>query len=73
MYVLARGFAGLEMLAPLGAAMALIGVAYAVVENDARRILAYHIISQVGYMVCAIGIGTDLALNGACAHALQTY
>ncbi len=70
-YVLARGFAGLEMLAPLGAAMALIGVAYAVVENDARRILAYHIISQVGYMVCAIGIGTDLALNGACAHAFS--
>jgi multicomponent Na+:H+ antiporter subunit D len=70
-YVLARGFAGLEMLAPLGAVMALIGVAYAVVENDARRILAYHIISQVGYMVCAIGIGTDLALNGACAHAVS--
>jgi len=70
-YVLVRGFAGLEMLAPLGAAMALIGVAYAVVENDARRILAYHIISQVGYMVCAIGIGTDLALNGACAHAFS--
>jgi len=70
-YVLIRGFAGLELLAPLGAAMALIGVAYAVVENDARRILAYHIISQVGYMVCAIGIGTDLALNGACAHAFS--
>jgi multicomponent Na+:H+ antiporter subunit D len=70
-YVLVRGFAGLEILAPLGAAMALIGVAYAVVENDARRILAYHIISQVGYMVCAIGIGTDLALNGACAHAFS--
>ena len=70
-YVLVRGFAGLELLAPLGAAMALIGVGYAVVENDARRILAYHIISQVGYMVCAIGIGTDLALNGACAHAFS--
>ncbi len=70
-YVLARGFAGLDILAPLGAAMALIGVAYAVIETDARRILAYHIISQVGYMVCAIGIGTDLAVNGACAHALS--
>jgi len=70
-YVLARGFAGLEILAPLGAAMALIGVAYAVIENDARRILSYHIISQVGYMVCAIGIGTNLAVNGACAHAVS--
>jgi len=70
-YVLARGFAGLDVLAPLGAAMALIGVGYAVVENDARRILAYHIISQVGYMVCAVGIGTELAVNGACAHAFS--
>lgn len=70
-YVLARGFAGLDILAPLGAAMALIGVGYAVIENDALRILAYHIISQVGYMLCAIGIGTELALNGACAHAFS--
>jgi multicomponent Na+:H+ antiporter subunit D len=49
--------------------MALYGVVYAVLENDARRLLAYHIISQVGYMVCGVGIGTKLALNGATAHA----
>src|SRR4029077_15289290 len=52
-----------------GAAMAVYGVVYAVLENDARRLLAYHIISQVGYMVCGVGIGTTLALNGAAAHA----
>ena len=40
-----------------------------VLENDARRLLAYHIVSQVGYMVCGVGIGTELALNGATAHA----
>ncbi|MEH0020410.1 MAG: Na(+)/H(+) antiporter subunit D [Desulfobacter sp.] len=68
-YVLARGFAGFEALTILGAVMTLYGVFYAVIENDARRILAYHIISQVGYMVCAVGIGTQLAINGACAHA----
>ena len=68
-YVLARGFAGYETLAILGAIMTLYGVGYAVIENDARRILAYHIVSQVGYMVCAIGIGTAMAVNGACAHA----
>ncbi|MDD2556673.1 MAG: Na(+)/H(+) antiporter subunit D [Desulfuromonadaceae bacterium] len=68
-YVLARGFAGYEVLAILGAIMTLYGVGYAVIENDARRILAYHIVSQVGYMVCGIGIGTHMALNGACAHA----
>ncbi|WP_246052065.1 Na(+)/H(+) antiporter subunit D [Desulfobotulus mexicanus] len=68
-YVLARGFPGFEALAILGAIMALYGVAYAVIENDARRILAYHIVSQVGYMVCGIGIGTAMAVNGAVAHA----
>ena len=49
--------------------MAVYGVVYAVLENDARRLLAYHIISQVGYMVCGVGIGTQLAINGATAHA----
>jgi len=49
--------------------MAIYGVVYAVLENDARRLLAYHIISQVGFMVCGIGIGTVLATNGATAHA----
>jgi multicomponent Na+:H+ antiporter subunit D len=68
-YALARGFAGMEILIPLGVIMALYGVVYAVLENDARRLLAYHIISQVGYMVTAVGIGTQLAINGACAHA----
>jgi len=68
-YVLIRGFPGTELLVWLGAAMAVYGVVYAVLENDARRLLAYHIISQVGYMVCAVGIGTALALNGAAAHA----
>ncbi|MFH2092552.1 MAG: Na(+)/H(+) antiporter subunit D [Pseudomonadota bacterium] len=68
-YVLARAFPGFGVLTILGAVMTLYGVFYAVIENDARRILAYHIISQVGYMVCAVGIGTQLAINGACAHA----
>ena len=68
-YVLIRGFAGTELLVWLGAAMAVYGVVYAVLENDARRLLAYHIISQVGYMVCGVGIGTALAINGVTAHA----
>jgi multicomponent Na+:H+ antiporter subunit D len=68
-YALIRGFAGTEILVWWGAGMAVYGVVYAVLENDARRLLAYHIISQVGYMVCGVGIGTALALNGAAAHA----
>ncbi|MDP2725860.1 MAG: Na(+)/H(+) antiporter subunit D, partial [Syntrophales bacterium] len=68
-YVLARGFAGFEILAVMGTAMTVFGVCYAVIENDIRRVLAYHIISQVGYMVAGVGIGTNLAINGAAAHA----
>ena len=68
-YALCRGFAGLEILVVLGVVMALYGVVYAVLENDSRRLLAYHIISQVGYMVAGVGLGTQLAINGACAHA----
>jgi multicomponent Na+:H+ antiporter subunit D len=68
-YALIRGFAGTEILVWWGAAMAVYGVVYAVLENDARRLLAYHIVSQVGYMVCGVGLGTELALNGASAHA----
>ena len=68
-YVLARAFPGYEVLAIMGTAMTIYGVVYATIENDMRRILAYHIISQVGYMVAGVGIGTELALNGACAHA----
>jgi multicomponent Na+:H+ antiporter subunit D len=59
----------MEILVPLGVIMALYGVVYAVLENDCRRLLAYHIISQVGYMVAAVGLGTEMAINGACAHA----
>ena len=68
-YVLVRAFPGTELLVWMGTIMALYGVVYAVLENDARRLLAYHIISQVGYMVAGVGIGTDLSLNGSVSHA----
>jgi multicomponent Na+:H+ antiporter subunit D len=68
-YALCRGFAGMEILVALGAVMAVYGVVYAVLENDARKLLAYHIISQVGYMVAGVGLGTQMAINGTCAHA----
>jgi multicomponent Na+:H+ antiporter subunit D len=68
-YVLARVFPGADILLIAGTVMALYGVVFAVIENDIRRILSYHIVSQVGYMVAAIGLGTEAALNGATAHA----
>ena len=68
-YVLLRGYPGVELLTWMGAIMALYGVVYAVLENDIRRLLAYHIISQVGFMVCGVGLGSEMSLNGSTAHA----
>lgn len=68
-YALARGFAGTEILIPIGAAMTLFPIVFAVIENDLRRVLAYSLNNQLGYMVVGVGIGTELALNGAAAHA----
>ncbi|NQV59395.1 MAG: Na(+)/H(+) antiporter subunit D [Alphaproteobacteria bacterium] len=68
-YVLLRGFPGTEILIPIGTYMIFYGIIYALLENDMRRILAYSIINQVGFMVVGIGIGTEMSLNGAAAHA----
>jgi len=68
-YALARGFAGWELLVPFGVAMTLYGVVYATLANDIRRLLAYHIVSQVGYMVAGVGLGSQMGINGATAHA----
>ena len=62
-------FPGEPVLIGVGLYMIFYGIIYALLENDARRILAYSIVNQVGFMVCAIGIGTQLAINGAAAHA----
>ncbi len=68
-YTLARAFPGTEMLVYVGATMTMFPIFYAVIENDLRRVLSYSLINQVGFMVTGIGIGTELALNGAVSHA----
>ncbi len=70
-YGLARGFAGTEVLIYIGASMAVFPIFYAVIENDLRRVLAFSLINQVGFMVVGIGIGTELALNGTVSHAFS--
>jgi multicomponent Na+:H+ antiporter subunit D len=70
-YALARGFAGTEILIYIGAAMCAFPIFYAVIENDLRRVLAYSLNNQLGFMVVGIGIGTELALNGTAAHAFS--
>jgi multicomponent Na+:H+ antiporter subunit D len=70
-YALARGFPGTELLIYIGAVMTCFPIFYAVLENDLRRVLAYSLINQVGFMVVGIGLGTALAINGAIAHAFN--
>jgi multicomponent Na+:H+ antiporter subunit D len=68
-YAFARGFAGTPELIWIGAAMTAFPVFFAVIENDLRRVLSFSLNNQLGFMIVAIGIGTELAINGAVAHA----
>lgn len=68
-YVLARGFPGAEILIFIGLFMIFYGIIYGLCENNARKMLGYSIVNQVGFMVTAIGIGSAMAINGAVAHA----
>ncbi len=68
-YALARGFAGTEMLIYIGAVMTLFPIFFAEIENDLRRVLAYSLNNQLGFMVVGIGVGTEMALNGTASHA----
>jgi multicomponent Na+:H+ antiporter subunit D len=70
-YALARGYAGTEMLIWVGALMTAFPIFYAVIENDLRRVLAYSLNNQLGFMVVGVGIGTELAINGTVAHAFS--
>jgi multicomponent Na+:H+ antiporter subunit D len=68
-YALARGFAGTELLIYIGAAMTLFPIFFAEIENDLRRVLAYSLNNQLGFMVVGIGVGTEMAINGTASHA----
>ena len=70
-YALARGFPGTELLIYIGAVMTCFPIFFAVIENDLRRVLGYSMINQIGFMVCGIGIGTALSINGAVSHAFN--
>ncbi|MXW56129.1 MAG: Na(+)/H(+) antiporter subunit D, partial [Gemmatimonadales bacterium] len=70
-YALARGYQGEELLIWVGVVMTMFPIFYAVIENDLRRVLGYSMINQIGFMVCGVGIGTEMAVNGAVAHAFN--
>ncbi|MDP6515818.1 MAG: Na(+)/H(+) antiporter subunit D [Alphaproteobacteria bacterium] len=70
-YCLARSYPGTEALIYIGATMTMFPIFFAVIENDLRRVLGYSMINQIGFMVVGIGLGTELALNGAVSHAFN--
>jgi multicomponent Na+:H+ antiporter subunit D len=70
-YALARAYPGTEILVYIGATMTMFPIFFAVIENDLRRVLGYSMINQIGFMVCGIGLGTQLAINGAISHAFN--
>ncbi|TNE40056.1 MAG: Na(+)/H(+) antiporter subunit D [Alphaproteobacteria bacterium] len=68
-YTLARAYPGTDILIPIGAVMTAFPIFFAVLENDLRRVLAYSLNNQLGFMVIGVGIGTEMAINGTAAHA----
>ncbi|WP_251330748.1 Na(+)/H(+) antiporter subunit D [Haloplanus pelagicus] len=71
-YAMYRAFPeGHLLIAYMGGAMAVFGAAAALLQNDMRRLLSYHIQSQVGYMVAGVGIGGALAQAGAFGHVFN--
>ncbi len=70
-YALARGYAGTEILIYIGATMTAFPIFFAVIENDLRRVLAYSLNNQLGFMVVGVGVGTELAINGTASHAFS--
>jgi len=68
-YALCRSFAGTEALIVVGCVMTVFPIFFAVIENDLRKVLAYSLNNQLGFMVVGVGVGTQLAINGAAAHA----
>lgn len=59
------------LLAILGALTMFIGVTMALAQHDFKRLLAFHSISQIGYVLMAVGLGTNLGLYGGLFHAMN--
>lgn len=68
-YALIRLFAGTEWLIVVGGLMAVFGACMALIENDLRRLLSYHIVSQLGMMVAGLATGLAAGIDGAALHA----
>lgn len=71
-YALARLFPAVPLLIFVGMGMIVIGLAYAMAEDDARRVAASGLTAQTGVCVALIGLGSPLAMAAAEGHAFTT-
>lgn len=55
----------------IGCITMLVGVMNALIQSDFKKLLAYHTISQIGYMVLGIGLGTTMGLAAGLFHLLN--
>lgn len=60
--------AALTVVAYTGAFTAIFAATIAIAQNDIKRVLAYSTVSQLGYMMLAMGIGTTAAMNAGMYH-----
>ena len=68
-YAMIRFFAGTEWLVIFAAVTAVLAACMALIENDLRKLLSYHIVSQVAMMVAGLAAGGDVGAAGAAMHA----
>lgn len=59
------------LLTVIGAVTMFVGVTMALSQHDFKRLLAFHSISQIGYVITAAGLGTALGLTGGLFHAMN--
>ena len=60
-----------ESLMWVGTVTMAVGVMYAMVQTDLKRMLAFSTVSQIGYMMMGLGIGTPLAITAGLLHCLN--
>lgn len=70
-YAVARVLPPSPFINIMGACMAIVAVTLALLQSDLRKLLSYHIISQVGYMVAGVGLGTSIGIDGGLLHLVN--
>ncbi|MBQ6735338.1 MAG: hypothetical protein IJR00_10585 [Lachnospiraceae bacterium] len=59
------------LLVIFGTLTMFVGVTMALAQHEFKRLLAYHSISQIGYVIMAVGLGSTLGLTGGLFHAMN--